>query len=194
MSDTAPIEHPSWLTSGDFTVADETLFKRYSPHGEAPLSFVGSFATHFLVVVLLFVSASLAASETALFALVRMEHTREKLAGSVRDASWMYTDDGVWDVQGTRHVGKEAVKKSYMGTHERQKDGGLRHFGMGRHLAGSGQQPSRWQRTGCRYDGVLKNTRGTGGSQGDPPHRPLSPAGRGGKGEGSRATQTTVCA
>jgi magnesium and cobalt exporter, CNNM family len=38
------------------------------------------------VVVLLFVSASLAASETALFALVRMEHTREKLAGSVRDA------------------------------------------------------------------------------------------------------------
>lgn len=25
MSDTAPIEHPSWLTSGDFTVADEPL-------------------------------------------------------------------------------------------------------------------------------------------------------------------------
>lgn len=38
------------------------------------------------VVMLLFVSASLAASETALFALVRMEHTREKLARSVRDA------------------------------------------------------------------------------------------------------------
>src|SRR3972149_4078574 len=25
MSDTAPIEHPSWLTSGDFTAADEPL-------------------------------------------------------------------------------------------------------------------------------------------------------------------------
>ncbi|HEY1310168.1 MAG TPA: pyridoxal 5'-phosphate synthase, partial [Pseudolabrys sp.] len=25
MSDTAPIEHPSWLTSGDFTSADEPL-------------------------------------------------------------------------------------------------------------------------------------------------------------------------
>ena len=25
MSDTAPIEHPSWLTAGDFTAADEPL-------------------------------------------------------------------------------------------------------------------------------------------------------------------------
>ena len=25
MSDTAPIEHPTWLTSGDFTEADEPL-------------------------------------------------------------------------------------------------------------------------------------------------------------------------
>lgn len=38
------------------------------------------------VVVLLMLSAILAASETALFALVRMEHTREKLAASVRAA------------------------------------------------------------------------------------------------------------
>ena len=32
---------------------DETIWKKYSPHGEAPLSFVGSAATHILVVVLL---------------------------------------------------------------------------------------------------------------------------------------------
>jgi hypothetical protein len=32
---------------------DETLWKRYSPHGEAPLSFVGSGATHILVAGLL---------------------------------------------------------------------------------------------------------------------------------------------
>jgi CBS domain containing-hemolysin-like protein len=38
------------------------------------------------VVLLLMLSAILAASETALFALVRMEHTREKLAAGVRAA------------------------------------------------------------------------------------------------------------
>jgi putative hemolysin len=39
-----------------------------------------------LVVVLLLMSALLAASETALFALVRMEHTRERLGAAVRNA------------------------------------------------------------------------------------------------------------
>src|SRR6266403_3199264 len=38
------------------------------------------------VIVLLLVSALLAASETALFALTRMEHTRERLSQPVRDA------------------------------------------------------------------------------------------------------------
>jgi putative hemolysin len=39
-----------------------------------------------VVAVLLLISALLAASETALFALTRMEHTREQLSASVRDA------------------------------------------------------------------------------------------------------------
>jgi hypothetical protein len=39
---------------------DETMWKRYSPHGEAPLSFVGSMATHFLVVGLLAIFGFLA--------------------------------------------------------------------------------------------------------------------------------------
>jgi putative hemolysin len=39
-----------------------------------------------VVVLLLLLSATLAASETALFALVRMEHTRQQLARHVRDA------------------------------------------------------------------------------------------------------------
>ena len=34
---------------------DETMWKKYSPHGEAPLSFVGSTATHLLVLVLMVV-------------------------------------------------------------------------------------------------------------------------------------------
>jgi putative hemolysin len=38
------------------------------------------------IALLLLLSAALAASETALFALVRMEHTREMLAAGVRDA------------------------------------------------------------------------------------------------------------
>jgi len=39
-----------------------------------------------IVIVLLLMSALLAASETALFALVRMEHTRERLSSAVREA------------------------------------------------------------------------------------------------------------
>src|SRR5690242_5300495 len=39
-----------------------------------------------LVALLLLLSATLAASETALFALARMESTRQKLARPVRDA------------------------------------------------------------------------------------------------------------
>ena len=37
-------------------------------------------------------------------------YARDVDSGTQRDASWMYTDDGVWDLGGNRIVGREAVE------------------------------------------------------------------------------------
>jgi hypothetical protein len=55
-------------------------------------------------------------------------YARDVDSGTQRDASWMYTDDGLWDVQGTRIVGKEALKKWYAVTPPGMTKGGVRHF------------------------------------------------------------------
>ncbi|MGE0392839.1 MAG: nuclear transport factor 2 family protein [Vicinamibacterales bacterium] len=55
-------------------------------------------------------------------------YARDVDSGSQRAASWMYTEDGVWDVEGTRYVGAAALAKYYANVHETHKDGGLRHF------------------------------------------------------------------
>jgi hypothetical protein len=59
MATTAPPANNSDARTGDnpFLIPpDETIWKRYSPHHEAPLSFVGSGAVHFLVLLVVGVS------------------------------------------------------------------------------------------------------------------------------------------
>jgi hypothetical protein len=55
-------------------------------------------------------------------------YARDVDSGSQRGASWMYTEDGVWDVSGTRYVGAKALKDYYENVHKTHLDGGLRHF------------------------------------------------------------------
>jgi hypothetical protein len=55
-------------------------------------------------------------------------YARDVDSGTQRDASWMYTDDGVWDVEGQRHVGREALKKFYVATPPGMTRNGVRHF------------------------------------------------------------------
>ena len=46
-----------------------------------------------------------------------------------RDASWMYTDDGVWDLGGNqKFVGTAALKKFYVSTPPGMTRNGVRHF------------------------------------------------------------------
>ncbi len=55
-------------------------------------------------------------------------YARDVDSGTMRDASWMYTDDGVWDVGGQRVVGREALKKFYVATPPGMAKNGVRHF------------------------------------------------------------------
>ena len=55
-------------------------------------------------------------------------YARDVDSGTQRDASWMYTDDGVWDVQGQRFAGREALKKFYVSTPPGMTRNGVRHF------------------------------------------------------------------
>ncbi len=54
-------------------------------------------------------------------------YTRFTDAGSPRDASWLYTEDGIWD-SGRQHVGAKALKEEYSAVrlrHEKMRD---RHY------------------------------------------------------------------
>ena len=55
-------------------------------------------------------------------------YARDVDSGTQRDASWMYTDDGVWDVQGTRIVGREALQEFYRNVPPGVTRNGVRHF------------------------------------------------------------------
>jgi hypothetical protein len=55
-------------------------------------------------------------------------YARDVDSGTQRDASWMYTDDGVWDVNGQKIVGREALKKFYVSTPPGMTRNGVRHF------------------------------------------------------------------
>lgn len=53
---------------------------------------------------------------------------RDVDSGSQRDASWMYTDDGVWDVEGMKWVGREQLKQHYTTMPPGVSKNGIRHF------------------------------------------------------------------
>ena len=55
-------------------------------------------------------------------------YARDVDSGTQRSASWMYTDDGVWDVGGTRIVGREALDDFYRDTPPGMTRNGVRHF------------------------------------------------------------------
>ena len=55
-------------------------------------------------------------------------YARDVDSGTQRDASWMYTDDGVWDVGGTKIVGKAALQAWYAVTPPGMTRNGVRHF------------------------------------------------------------------
>lgn len=55
-------------------------------------------------------------------------YARDVDSGTQRDASWMYTDDGVWDLGGQKVVGREALKKFYVATPPGMTKNGVRHF------------------------------------------------------------------
>ena len=55
-------------------------------------------------------------------------YARDVDSGTMRDASWMYTEDGVWDVEGQRFAGTEALKKFYVSTPPGMTRNGVRHF------------------------------------------------------------------
>lgn len=55
-------------------------------------------------------------------------YARDVDSGSQRDASWMYTDDGVWDVEGMKWVGREQLKQHYTTMPPGVSKNGIRHF------------------------------------------------------------------
>ena len=55
-------------------------------------------------------------------------YARDVDSGTQRDASWMYTDDGVWDLGGTRFVGKAALEEFYANVPPGMMRNGVRHF------------------------------------------------------------------
>lgn len=55
-------------------------------------------------------------------------YARDVDSGTQRDASWMYTDDGVWDLGGTRIVGREALEEFYRDVPPGMTRNGVRHF------------------------------------------------------------------
>ena len=55
-------------------------------------------------------------------------YARDVDSGTQRDASWMYTDDGVWDLGGTRFVGKAALEEFYANVPPGMARNGVRHF------------------------------------------------------------------
>ena len=55
-------------------------------------------------------------------------YARDVDSGTMRDASWMYTEDGVWNVENQKFVGTEALKKFYMSTPPGMTRNGVRHF------------------------------------------------------------------
>ena len=55
-------------------------------------------------------------------------YARDVDSGTRRDASWMYTDDGVWDLGGTRFVGREALQEFYESVPPGMTRNGVRHF------------------------------------------------------------------
>ena len=55
-------------------------------------------------------------------------YARDVDSGSQRSAAWMYTDDGVWDVGGTRIVGREALEEFYGSAPPGVTRNGVRHF------------------------------------------------------------------
>ena len=55
-------------------------------------------------------------------------YTRMTDAGAERDASWLYTEDGVWDVGRRRVVGAEALREYYLDAKRRHAIDRTRHF------------------------------------------------------------------
>lgn len=55
-------------------------------------------------------------------------YARDVDSGTQRDASWMYTDDGVWDLGQTRIEGKDALKEFYANVPPGMTRNGVRHF------------------------------------------------------------------
>ena len=53
---------------------------------------------------------------------------RDVDSGTQRDASWMYTDDDVWDLGRTKIVGKEALKEFCSTIPPGVSRNGVRHF------------------------------------------------------------------
>ncbi len=55
-------------------------------------------------------------------------YARDVDSGSRRNASWMYTEDGVWDVEGMRVEGKEDLEEWYASVPPGVSKNGIRHF------------------------------------------------------------------